>query len=267
MNPKSECHTFHAKQAPYALIVGVYNEGDAFIRQLEALQPYRNLADILIADGGSTDGATAPVGLRGKACCLLVNTDAQRGLSVQYRIALRYALEQGYEGVVMMDGNGKDGPDAIPAFIRALEDGFDFVQGSRFMRGGVHEHTPLLRMLGIRLVFNPMLWLATGYAYTDGMNGFKACSRAFLLHQGVQPLRHVFVRYGLQYYLNYRAAKLGVRLCEIPVTRRYRGGKTPQSKIVGYKAYLSILGELLSTVTGRYDPASPLPLAGEGNEA
>lgn len=251
--PSCDTHIFHAKGAAYALVVGVYNEGDKFTRQLEALQRWRGLADIIIADGGSTDGATAPEALRGKACALLVNTDAQRGLSVQYRAALHFALSQDYKGVIMMDGNGKDGVDALPLFIEKLEQGVDFIQGSRFMPGGRHEHTPPDRVLGIRFVFNPIMNFASPFRYTDAMNGFKGCSRSFLLDARVQPFRAVFVRYSLQYYLNYIAPRRGFRVAEVPVLRRYTTEKTPQSKIIGLRARLKIMAELLNTVCGRYN--------------
>ena len=122
------------------------------------------------------------------------------------------------------------------------------------MPGGFHKNTPFVRILGIRLVFNPVMRLATGFAYSDAMNGFKGCSRAFLLHPQVQPFRKIFVRYGLQYFLNYIAPRLRMRLCEIPVSRTYIGDSMPHSKIVGYKAYLNILAELMETVTGRFNP-------------
>lgn len=252
--PSSIAQEFHRKENAYALVIGVYNEGNKFTRQLEALQPYRNHVDIIIADGSSSDGATTPIALESKVRCLLINTDQQRGLSVQYRSALHYAITQGYEGVIMMDGNGKDGVDAIPRFVEKLQEGFDFIQGSRFMRGGFHENTPFVRVWGIRLVFNPIVMLATGYGYTDAMNGFKACSRAMLLHPKIQPFRSVFVRYGLQYFLNYSAPKLRLRLCEIPVSRVYIKDTVPHSKIVGYKAYFNILAELFTTVTGGFNP-------------
>ena len=44
---------------------------------------------------------------------------------------LDYALGEDYEGFVLLDGNGKDGVEAIPSFFAALDEGFDYVQGSR----------------------------------------------------------------------------------------------------------------------------------------
>jgi dolichol-phosphate mannosyltransferase len=254
IHPVFECAEFHPRTCSYALIIGVFNEGEKFTQQLISLQSFRSKVDIIIADGGSDDGATSSQLLQNKTRTLLINKDSQRGLSVQYRIALHYALNQGYEGVIMMDGNGKDGVEAIDAFIAKLKAGYDFIQGSRFLPGGHHENTPIDRVLGIRLVFNPIINLASGYHYTDGMNGFKACSRTFISDSRIQLFRSIFVRYNLQYYCNYSAPKIGFRVCEIPVSRRYTTSHLPQSKIIGLRARLKIIWELLNTITGRYNP-------------
>ena len=153
----------------------------------------------------------------------------------------------------MMDGNGKDGAAAIPLFLEALNKGADFVQGSRFLPGGEHQNTPLIRVFGIRYIFNPLINLATHFTYTDGMNGFKAVTRSFLEHPQLRPFRDVFIRYNLQYYFNYMAPRLNMTIVEIPVSRNYRSGIKVQSKIVGPRAYLSIMRELLATITGRYN--------------
>jgi dolichol-phosphate mannosyltransferase len=244
--PLCDISEFHSGQAACALIIGVYNEGEKFTRQIASLQPYRAQVDIIIVDGGSADGASSAEALQGHVRTLIVNRDVQRGLSVQYRAALHYALEQGYEAVIMMDGNGKDGGKAIPGFIEKLRQGYDFVQGSRFLPGGHHANTPLDRVLGIRFVFTPIMHIASGFRYTDAMNGFKGCSRAFLSDPRVQPFRSVFVRYSLQYYLNYIAPRLGMRVVEIPVSRSYPSDGAPYSKIGGLWGRVKILAELFN---------------------
>lgn len=246
-------HIFAPRLHRYCAIVGVLNEGDKFRSQLARMQPYRDRLDIVIADGGSTDGATTPDYLQDKATALLVKT-GPGFLSTQYRIALHFALTQGYDGMIMVDGHGKDGMTALPKFIEALNAGHDMVQGSRFIRGGQHARTPIDRILAIRLIFNPLMALASGFPYTDATNGFKAVSRAYLLDPRVHPFRPVFKKYNLQYYLNYRAPRLRLKVCEIPVVRLYpKTGKTP-TKISGLAGRLDILKELFLTISGAYNP-------------
>ena len=45
---------------------------------------------------------------------------------------MRFALDQGYKGIVTIDGNDKDDPEAIPRFIEALEGGIDFCPSIAF---------------------------------------------------------------------------------------------------------------------------------------
>jgi dolichol-phosphate mannosyltransferase len=245
---------FHEKRSLYALLIGVYNENGLFTKQLLALQAYRKEVDIIIADGGSSDGATSVAALGSSVRALLINVGDKRGLSAQYRGAMEFALAEGYAGVIMMDGNGKDGVEALPEFIKKLQAGYDFVQGSRFMPGGVHRNTPFVRILAIRCIFNPVMRLATGFVYTDGMNGFKACRRSFLLDSRIQPLREIFVRYNLQYYLNYIAPRLQFKITEIPVRRVYSSDGSAHSKIRKVTTHIGILGELAATVLGFYNP-------------
>lgn len=252
--PAHRAHVFTPKQARYCVAVGVLNEGERFREQIARMQEFRAHADILIADGGSTDGGASPEFLAGKARALLVMEESGGGLSAQYRAAIAFALSEGYAGVILVDGNGKDGMEAIPRFAAALDEGYALAQGSRFLPGGLHRNTPLDRLLAIRCVFSPLMRLCSGFPYTDAINGFKAVSRALLEDPRVQPLRPGFRGYRLQYYLNYRAPRLGMRVSEIPVSRVYPAkGRTP-TKISGLRGRLDILLQLAVTLAGGYNP-------------
>lgn len=99
------------------------------------------------------------------------------GQSAQLRLAFAYAMRQGYEGVVQVDGNNKDGVEAIPGFLDALDTGADYVQGNRFGPGGEQVNTPLVRLLAIRAIHAPLVSLAAGRRLSDTTNGFRAYSR------------------------------------------------------------------------------------------
>src|SRR5262245_15541570 len=134
--PEHRAAELATRRTRYAVCVFVLNEGARLHAQLERMRPYSDLADIIVADGGSTDGSVEPETLRRLGVnALLVKTGPGR-LSAQMRMALGFALGRGYEGVITIDGNNKDDPAAIPAFIEALDGGCDHVQGSRFIRGG-----------------------------------------------------------------------------------------------------------------------------------
>lgn len=246
--------TIRERASSRAVVVFALNEGSRLVDQVTSMAAGSDHADIILADGGSSDGSIETIvasGLRAVRT-VLVNR-GERGLGVQMRMAFDYAIAQGYEGVVVVDGNGKDDVSAIPAFLAELDRGVDHVQGSRFVPGGHAINTPLDRLLGLRLLHAPLIRLASGFAYTDTTNGFRAYSSRFLSDSRVDMFRDAFVGYELHYYLAIRAARLGFAVSEIPVTRRYPKGAVP-TKIHGFRGKVRLLGTLIAVVSGRFDP-------------
>lgn len=252
--PRHEIAAWQPRRSRHVVVVFVINEGERLARQLQRMQAVAHGLDVIVADGGSTDGSTArhllePFGVRA-----LLTRREPGGLSGQMRMAFAFALDEGYDGVIAIDGNDKDDPAAIPAFAAALDRGVDHVQGSRYLPGGHHEHTPLLRHVGVRLLHAPLVSRAAGVRYTDTTNGFRGYSAALLRDPRVQPFRHVFSRYELHYYLAIRAGELGFRVEELPVTRRYPArGKVP-TKISPLRGSLLVLRTLWKAFRHHYDP-------------
>jgi len=253
--PSFSCTFSGERHSRYCVLIPVINEGERIIRQLCAMKSAELPQDVVIVDGGSTDGSMSSNKLRNHlgVNTLLVKTGNGR-LSAQLRIGMAWALARGYDGIVTIDGNGKDDFRAIPNFVAKLEAGFDQVQGSRYLRGGVAENTPLDRELGVRFLHAPLISLGAGIRYTDTTNGFRAFSRRLLLDPRVRPFRAVFDTYNLHYYLAVRAPRLHFRVCEIPVARRYpKMGPTP-SKISGWSAKVHILKQTVVAACGGYNP-------------
>lgn len=255
--PAFSVTAYTPRSARYGLLVPVLNEGDRIRSQLERMKPWMDRIDAVLVDGGSTDGSPEEECLRSAGFRALLVKTGPGGLDAQLRVGLAWLLREGYEGVVLMDGNNKDDPAGIDGFVAALEDGADHVQGSRYLPGGRHEHTPMLRHLGVRCVHAPLLSAACGFRYTDTTNGFRAYSRRFLEDPRVQPFRDVFQGYALHYYLAVRAAQLGFKVREIPVTRCYPPGSAVPTKIKGLSGYGKVLGALFNACLHRYDPPRP----------
>jgi dolichol-phosphate mannosyltransferase len=239
----------------YCVVIPVVNEGARIVSLLDrmaALKIY-DIADIIIVDGGSTDGSLALVSLKAKGVRGLLLKTGPGKLSAQLRSAYSFALDQGYAGIVSIDGNDKDDPEAIPRFIDALKDGYDFVQASRFISGGTAENTPKSRDYAIRFIHAPLLSLSSGFHWTDTTQGFRAYSRKMMLDTKVSLFRDVFLTYELLAYLSHRAPKLGYRCVELPTIRRYPKGQIP-TKISSFKGNLSVLKILLLACIGAYNP-------------
>jgi dolichol-phosphate mannosyltransferase len=253
--PDYEIIEFEPQRTKYCVAIPVLNEGKRIRSELEdmASRGIPALTDILILDGGSSDGSTEPSLLRAYGIRALLVKSGPGKLSSQLRMGYAWAMLQGYEGVITIDGNYKDGVDAIPAFVQELENGWDFIQGSRFLPGGRAINTPLMRLLAIRMVHAPLLSFSAGFRYTDTTNGFRGYSRRLLLDPRVHPFRNVFASYELLAYLSMRAPRTGHRTKEIPVTRAYPPKRVP-TKITFLRGNLDLLRTLFKVVMGRFNP-------------
>jgi dolichol-phosphate mannosyltransferase len=237
---------------PFAAIVCAWNEGARLHRQLAAMGPHASsLFDIVIADGPSTDGSTQAEVLRPLGVKAVIVLEETGGLSAALRAALAYALDSGYRGVVTLDGNNKDDTSSLAGFAARLEEGFDYVQGSRYMPGGQEINTPWSRHFLIKFVHAPLFSALCWRRFTDTTNGFRGLSRRFLLDERVNIFRKVFSAYELPYYLAWAACRYGFRTTEIPVTRSYPAGPVP-TKIIGVRGYLRMLKPLVMLGLRRY---------------
>ena len=254
--PDYRIDSYQDKKSEYCLLIPVINEGVRILKELQRAQKagVDKLCDILICDGGSTDGSMEPERLKKLGVNGLLTKLGPGRQGAQLRMGISYALGRGYAGVLTIDGNNKDSIESVPLFIKKLREGYDLVQGSRFVPGGMAVHTPPSRYLAVRLIHAPLISLAAGQKFTDTTNAFRAYSRAYLIHPQVQPLREEFQGYELLAYLSVRATQLGLRACEVPVVREYPAKGGVPTKISPFKGNANLMGVLLKAMAGRYNP-------------
>lgn len=254
--PKFLCEEYNSKSSDYVVLIPIINEGDRIINELTRAKNANisSYADIVICDGGSTDGCTEPEQLKSlEVNALLTKMDTGKQ-GAQLRMGIWWALQRGYNGVITIDGNDKDSIEDVPRFIEKLKEGYDLIQGSRFIKGGVAINTPWIRTVSVRLIHAPIISLTAHQKFTDTTNAYRAYSAKYLKDVRVQPLRDIFMTYELLAYLSVRATQLGYKACEIPVTRAYpKTGKTP-TKISFFKGNSELVSILLKNAKGAYNP-------------
>lgn len=254
--PKFECYEYSEKARDYVVLIPIINEGKRILKELCRAKKHKVscFADIVICDGGSTDGCTDEEKLKQlDVNTLLVKKDSGKQ-GAQLRMGIWWALQRGYKGIITVDGNNKDSIEDIPRFVEKLKEGYDLVQGSRFIKGGKAVNTPFIRLVSVRLIHAPIISLTAHYHFTDTTNAFRAYSSKYLSDERVQPLRDIFMTYELLAYLSVRASQIGMRVCEVPVKRAYpRIGKTP-TKISFFKGNGELMKILLKNAAGTYIP-------------
>jgi dolichol-phosphate mannosyltransferase len=195
-----------------------YNEESKFQDWVDRLS--LPVADkILAVNDGSTDGGPDYLRARG----IEVLNRPRRGIGACIRECVAYAREHGYDILVVMAGNGKDDPAEVPRLIEAiLSGGADYVQGSRFLPGGSSPNLPLFRRVSIRLL-SLLFSLGTGRRCTDLTNGFRAYRISLLDDHRIDIEQDWLDTYEFEYYVHWKAYRLGYAVAEVPVTKRYPG--------------------------------------------
>ena len=214
----------------------------ALVTRILALHPG---VDVLVIDDGSTDDTAAQARLGGgRVVSLPFNLGYGAALQTGYRVA----LDEGYERVVQMDGDGQHPPSEIAGLLARLSDGdVDLVVGSRFL-GQAEYRIPLLRRVGIRL-FARLTGALTHRTVTDPTSGFQAMNREVLRFY----LRDFYPYDYPDADMLLRVHYAGLRFVEAPV--RMLGGPPGRSMHRGlrpvYYVYKLLLSMALAWVGGR----------------
>jgi dolichol-phosphate mannosyltransferase len=252
--PKFECDEYEPRHTKYCILIPIINEGMRIKNQLQKAQLFGvdRICDVIICDGGSTDGCTEKELLKSLGVNSLLTKQDIGKQGAQIRMGLWWALERGYEGFITIDGNDKDSIEDIQKFTKKLDEGYDFVQGSRFIKGGKAINTPLMRWIAVRLIHAPIISLTARQWFTDTTNAYRAHSRRYITHCGVQPFREIFQTYELLAYLSVRASQLGLKACEVPVTREYPKHEKIPTKIKGFSGNYQLMKILFENLIGKF---------------
>jgi dolichol-phosphate mannosyltransferase len=176
----------------------------------------------------------------------IIENSARNGIGFAIKEGYRYALAHGFDLIVVMAGNGKDNPREIPRLTEPIsKNGYDYVQGSRFLPGGRGEKTPFLRRIFTRLF--PFAWtFLTGVRCTEVTNGFRAYRTSILENPEINIWQDWLNGYELEYYLHYKVLTLGYRFTERPVSKIYSHTKRESySHISPLKDWQQIVGPIV----------------------
>ncbi len=126
------------------VVIPTYNEAKNIGRLIDALGvEFKNIPNhemhILVVEGNSPD-STAQV-VKDKASQFsfvhLLMEEKKAGLGAAYVYGFRYAMrELKADVVVEMDADFQHDPKELPSLIKEIDNGYDYVIGSRFVKGG-----------------------------------------------------------------------------------------------------------------------------------
>ena len=221
----------------------ILNEGNKIKRLIQKLTD-KATYDVLVIDDGSTDGALQKIAIDKSFVTVITHKD-NKGAGYCVREMIDYACEKGYTAIFFISGNDKDDPNDLYKLIKAIEAGYDFVQGSRFLKGGGYGAMPVYRVVATKFVHPILFSLVTGRRITDSTNGFRTIRLSLFSDKRIHIHQDWLDKYELEPYIFFQAIKLGYKVTEVPVTKIYPPKQEGYTKMKPITGWWSILRPLV----------------------
>lgn len=192
-------------------IVPCYNE--EFTIGSIVLKAKRHLDEVLVIDDGSTDD-TAKIAKAAGA--IVISHKKNGGKCAGIKTGFKYALANGFDYVVTLDGDGQHNPDEIPTVLGDILNGeCDISIG---LRSGNGTEMPMWRRIGKR-VLDYTTSLANGGYLTDSQCGFRVFNK-----KAVEVLtpRLNGNKFSVESEQLIRAHQLGLKVTHKNVTCKYK---------------------------------------------
>ncbi len=203
-----------SRQRKLVAVVPAWNEAGAVGQVVDGIRDAGLHVDVVVVDDASTDDTASVAKARG-ATVLRVPFNVGIGGAVQ--TGFRYALAEGYDIAVRLDGDGQHDPSEIGKLLGPIERGeANLVIGSRFADGTGSYRPPFARRMGIR-VFARLVSMLGGQPVTDTTSGFVALDRL-----GIELFAAEYPHDYPEVEATLVAVRSGLRLAQVQVEMRER---------------------------------------------
>ena len=223
-------------------VIPAYNEQATVAGVIRDVQLHAPDFDVLVIDDGSTDSTRE---LAEAAGARVIRHPFNLGIGGAVQSGFSFAMEEGYEHMLQVDGDGQHDPAEIGKLREAMraEPSYDVICGSRFLKD-LQYVGPISRRAGIH-VFAFILSRIVGQKVTDPTSGFRLYNRrAIALFARDYP--HDYPEVEAVLVLHYHR----LRMKEVAVRMFQRGGG--RSSIRSGKSVYYMVKVLLAIFIGLF---------------
>ena len=189
-------------------LIPAYNEAKRVGPVIELTRRY---LPVLVVDDGSIDDTHA---VAEQAGARVVRHLKNQGKGAALKTGYRWALDNGYDAVIMLDADGQHDPTEIPLFLAAYaERGGDLIIGARD-----YMQMPIVRRFTNHIGRWTFSW-AMGQYIPDNQSGYRLLSRELM--QKLIESREEGFHFEVEMIMT--CVKNGLRLDWVPIQTIYRG--------------------------------------------
>lgn len=200
------------------VIIPAFNEAAVIERVLQGIRAVEPGVRVVVVDDGSSDGTGA---IARRAGAHVLRLPFNMGYGVALQTGYKYALREGYDCVVQLDGDGQHEPADIPMLLGVItRNEADLALGSRFLERNTYR-PGIPRRIGMGL-FRALAFALSGVWYSDVTSGFQALSRDVLRFFATERYPVDYPDADVLVMLN----RAGLRIREVPVRMYPKNGGT-----------------------------------------
>ena len=207
------------------IVIPTYNESKNIGRLIEALdKEFKNIPshelNLLVVEGNSPDGTADVVREKMKDYKFvhLLMEEKKAGLGAAYVYGFKHAMgEMKADVLIEMDADFQHDPKEIKNFVKQIDDGYDYVIGSRFVKGGsIPKEWEFKRKMYSKLG-NTLSKVILGVrGVNDFTTGYKA-SRVKGYADSIDLDNILSKGFAYKMDLLYKMHKAGAKIKEIPI--------------------------------------------------
>ncbi len=228
------------------ILVGVcaYNEASKIKKVLKRLVEVQKIEkfDVLIVDDGSSDGTC-------EICekyaqnnkWAIIKHSVNRGIGRSLKDIAVYAQNNKYDIITSMSANGKTAPEQLKRMYEpVLNDGYDYVKGSRRLKGGESQNLPTFRKIAIP-IFSFFVSALMFRKVSDVTCLINAMRVDVLDDPDININQDWLDKYEYEYYILYYVLKKKKKFKEVPMSINYPIEKKNYSKIKPFSGWWSMI--------------------------
>jgi dolichol-phosphate mannosyltransferase len=233
--------TTKTQKSVAVIVIPTYNEADNIGRMIEYLNT-KTFVDIknkkndltqdwdmkiLVVDGNSPDGTGKVVEKEAKkySNTFLYTETSKDGIGAAYLKGFKYAMEHlKADFVFEFDGDFQHPPETIPVMLKAMEDGYDYVIGSRKIKGGSNpkgwgfKRVFFSEVGGFTARFMMFFPFKNFFKVTDPTTGLKVTRvKGFVDKMDMDYSRLLTRSFGYKLQLLFETLKMGAKFKEVPL--------------------------------------------------
>ncbi|NNF06456.1 MAG: glycosyltransferase family 2 protein [Candidatus Eisenbacteria bacterium] len=231
------------------IIIPAYGEAPVIGEVIQEVMKARPDVDLVVIDDCSPDDTGAKALAAGAR---VIRLPVNLGIGGAVQTGFKYAVREGYDAVVQVDGDGQHDPHELAKVLDPLEKGeADMVIGSRFLEKTDYK-APFARRVGM-ILFSTVARLAMKQTVADTTSGFRSLNRPLFSYLA----EHYPVDFpDAETLVLVRRAKFRIKEVSVDMRPRKSGKSsttTLKSIYYPFKQLLSILVVMLRTPPPRMD--------------